>query len=88
MNKKDLIIKLSARTNWSKTASAQAVQEFLDLLGESLAGGKEVRLTGFGSFRLAERRERTVRHPLTGENLVVPEHKTVRFRPAKHLKKL
>ena len=63
-----------------------ALEALLDGITEGLAQGRTIRLTGFGAFIPADRPEREGRHPATGERLLHPPTRTVRFRPGEGLK--
>ncbi|AIL13915.1 hypothetical protein IM40_11320 (plasmid) [Candidatus Paracaedimonas acanthamoebae] len=51
-----------------------------------LAKGEEVRLTGFGSFKVNGRAARTGRNPRTGVEIKIAASKVAAFRPGKELK--
>lgn len=53
---------------------------------QGLRMDNEVKLPGFGTLYLADAAEREFRNPQTGEVIVVPARKAVRFRPATALK--
>ena len=61
----------------------QAVDGVLRVISETLAKGESVQFRGFGSFTLVDAKERQARNPQTGEPVIIPAHKTVRFRPSK-----
>ena len=86
MNKNDLIQQLSDRTGLGKTEAAKAVDGVFDLIAETLKGGDEVRLTGFGVFMVASRAGGKGRNPQTGEEITIKPSKQPRFRPGKQLK--
>ena len=54
--------------------------------GKGVGGGKKVQLTGFGSFEVKERAERTGRNPKTNEPIVIPAGKMPVFKAGKVLK--
>ena len=87
MTKAELIDKLQAKAGLS---TKQATEQFLDaaltVITESMSRGEQVSFTGFGSFKVIERAERKGRNPRTGEDLVVPAAKVVKFTPGKALK--
>ncbi len=48
--------------------------------------GEEVRLTGFGSFKVNGRAARTGRNPRTGQEIKIAASKVPTFKPGKELK--
>ncbi|MGC8981633.1 MAG: HU family DNA-binding protein [Minisyncoccia bacterium] len=59
---------------------------FVELTTQYLKQGKQVKLPGFGTFKVKERKARTAINPKTGEKVEVPAKKVPRFTPAKDLK--
>ena len=55
-------------------------------LFKALCAGDKVQLTGFGSFEVKERAERTGRNPKTNEPIVIPAGKMPVFKAGKVLK--
>jgi DNA-binding protein HU-beta len=58
------------------------VRWFFDQISGALAKGSEVRIHGFGNFRVLQRAARMGRNPRTGEEVRVPARKVVRFAPS------
>ncbi len=86
MNKIELIQKLADRTGLAKHDAAKAVDGVFEVITDSLKGGDEVRLTGFGVFVVAERAGGKGRNPQTGEEITIKPSKQPRFRAGKMLK--
>ena len=63
-----------------------AVNAVFAAIEEALVNGDEVKIAGFGTFKVKERKERTGRNPRTKEEIIVPASKTLAFSPAKALK--
>ena len=86
MNKNDLVAAVSSETGLSKADSANAVDSMLDSISSALKSGKEVRLVGFGTFSVAQRRASEGRNPRTGERIQIPASKQPKFKAGKALK--
>ncbi|MEG6548734.1 HU family DNA-binding protein [Desulfocurvibacter africanus] len=86
MTKADLVAKISEKAAISKADAERALNAFLDAVGSTLVGEGKLTLTGFGTFAVEERKERTGRNPRTGEEIKIPATKVVKFRPGKLLK--
>jgi len=86
VNKNDLVAAVSNGTGLSKSDSANAVDSMLDSIAGALKGGGEVRLVGFGTFSVAQRRASEGRNPRTGEKIQIPASKQPKFKAGKALK--
>ncbi|MEM7168884.1 MAG: HU family DNA-binding protein [Pseudomonadota bacterium] len=86
MNKNDLVADVAERTGLSKAESAKSVDAVFDSISDSLAGGNEVRLVGFGTFSVASRAASEGRNPRTGETIQIPASKQPKFKAGKGLK--
>jgi len=79
MTKSDLIQQVAKETGMSQNQSGKIVNKVFDLIGGALETGDEVRITGFGTFRSSETKERPGRNPRTGEQIRIPASKRVSF---------
>ncbi len=86
MNKADLINAIAEDTGISKTSAGKALDSFVSTIQKQLKSKNEIRLTGFGTFKVTQRKARTGRNPRTGEELKIPASKVPVFRPAKGFK--
>ena len=66
--------------------AARAVDGVFDSITNSLKGGEEVRLVGFGSFSVVRRKATTGRNPRTGEAIDIPASNQPKFKAGKALK--
>ncbi len=86
MNKNDLISSVATDTGLSKADSTKAVDAVFDNIEKSLKRGDEVRLVGFGTFSVADRKASTGRNPRTGETIQIAASKQPKFKAGKGLK--
>ena len=86
MNKDDLITKVKDSVGLSKADATKAVDSVFSNISESLKGGTEVRLVGFGTFSVSHRDARQGRNPQTGASINIPARKVARFSAGKALK--
>lgn len=86
MNKNDLVDAVAASTGLSKSDGASAVDSMLNSIATALKDGDEVRLTGFGTFSVANRKATEGRNPRTGELIHIPASKLPKFKAGKTLK--
>ena len=86
MNKNELIGAVASSTGVSKTQASDAVESVFASIRNDLSSGGEVRLVGFGTFMVANRKATTGRNPRTGESIQIKASKQPKFRPGKSLK--
>ncbi len=86
MNKSDLIAAVAEATGITRSEAASAVDVTFEVIAGALKDGADVRLTGFGSFGVADRVARESRNPRTGEAVEIAASRQVRFKPGKGLK--
>ncbi|MDG2243931.1 MAG: HU family DNA-binding protein [Rhodospirillaceae bacterium] len=86
MNKNDLIAAVADGTGLTKADAAKSVDSVFDTITGSLKSGGEVRLVGFGTFSVADRRASEGRNPRTGEKIQIPASKQPKFKAGKGLK--
>jgi DNA-binding protein HU-beta len=86
VNKNDLVASVAANSGLSKADSTKAVDAVFDSITSSLKGGNEVRLVGFGTFTVTQRRASEGRNPRTGEKIQIPASNQPKFRAGKGLK--
>ncbi|OJH82123.1 nucleoid-associated protein HU-beta [Serratia marcescens] len=86
MNKSQLIDKIAAGADISKTAAGRALDAVIASVTDSLKAGDDVALVGFGSFTVRERSARTGRNPQTGKEIKIAAAKVPAFRAGKALK--
>ena len=86
MKKSDVVGRVADRTGLSRGTAEDAVNAMLAAIGEALARGEVVRISGFGRFSVRTRPAHTGRNPGTGEPIQVGVSKTPLFRAGKRLK--
>ncbi len=86
MNKNDLVASIASDTGMSKADAANAVDGVIDSITAALGRGEEVRLVGFGTFNVVQRRATQGRNPRTGEPIQIPASNQPKFRAGKGLK--
>lgn len=86
MNKSELIDAIAAKTEQSKSATADTLNALLEVVTDTLKGGDSVVLVGFGTFHVKERAERTGRNPQTGKPIAIAAAKIPGFKSGKALK--
>jgi DNA-binding protein HU-beta len=86
MNKNDFINAYSIKTEKTKKESAILVDTFLETLKESLIAENKVAFIGDFSLEVVPTKERKGVNPATGEDLVIPAGKKLKFKIGKTFK--
>jgi DNA-binding protein HU-beta len=86
MKKKELIERIAEETGVPKSEAQKHFEAFERVVTETLKGGEEVRITGFGKFSVKERRAREGRNPLTGQKMRIAASRVPSFRAGNALK--
>ena len=86
MNKAQLVEKISALTRTTKQQSETILDATLEVIQKAVSKGDEVKLVGFGSFCLTNRKARPGRNPKTGASVQIPGSRVPRFKPGKDFK--
>jgi DNA-binding protein HU-beta len=85
IGKSDIAQQVAQRTGLPRSQATKAVDAMLQTLQGALSKGDEVRLTGFGSWRVSETKARKGRNPRTGAAIDIAAGKRVSFRPGSKL---
>ena len=86
MNRADIAGAIAAKFEIPLKQADEITREYEAAIVRAVAGGQEVRLNGFGSFKVQERAARTGRNPATGQPQDFPAKKVPKFAPAKAMK--
>ena len=85
MNKNMLAKEVAVSEKVTLSTAFKTVDGVLRIIAEKLAQGESVQLRGFGSFAVVNKSERKVNDIKTGKPIIVPAHKSVRFKPSKDI---
>ncbi len=86
VNRADIVTALADRAKVSKEQADAVLSAFTDVLGESLAKGEKVQITGYMTAETVQRAERSGRNPRTGEELTIPASTGVKLSAGSKLK--
>ena len=88
MNKKQLMNKIATTLSLSKADAERTFDSILNLILDSLKNDEQVKIAGFGTYKVAKRKARIGRNPRTGEQIQIAASQKVKFLPAKALKEM
>lgn len=83
MTKAEIVTDIAQKTGIEKVAIQATVEEFMNVIKDSLAAGDNVYLRGFGSFIVKKRAEKTGRNISKNTTIIIPAHNIPAFKPAK-----
>ena len=86
MTKNNLVKELAVSEKLTLTTATKAVDGVIRIIKESLAKGEDITIRGFGTLAVVNLAEKTARNLTTGEPIIVPAHKAVKFKVSKDLK--
>jgi Bacterial nucleoid DNA-binding protein len=86
MTKNELVAQLAEITGFSKKDAEVALNGVTTAITDALKKGDEVRLVGFGTFKVSERAARTGRNPQTGQTIQIKASKSPAFKAGKELR--
>lgn len=85
IGRQELSRRIAKQAKLSQKQASEVLEATLDSIREALQNGDEVRLVGFGSFKVRTSAERKGVNPRDGKEIVVPAKERVRFSPGKEL---
>jgi DNA-binding protein HU-beta len=81
----ELTRKIATQSGLTQKKASEVLEATLDTIRDSLMAGNEVRLVGFGSFKVRESAARKGVNPRDRKPINVPAKNRVRFSPGKEL---
>ncbi len=86
MTKTALITSIADKMNCTKKDAAAVLDATVAVIQETLETGEKVSVTGFGTFEVRERGEKTCINPKTKAKMVCPPCKAPTFKAGRALK--
>ena len=86
LTKKDIINSIYMQIGYSKKISETLLEDFFDIILESIIENKKVKIAKFGTFHVRFKKSRIGRNPKTKESKIISERNVVLFKPSKELK--
>ena len=83
MTKADIVNEISEKTGIEKMAVQATIEAFMKTIRNSMVEGKNVYLTGFGTFVVKKRAEKIGRNISKNTTVVIPAHYIPAFKAAK-----
>ena len=80
LNKAAIVESVHNQLGLTKKECAEIVEILLEIIKSTLASGEDVLVSGFGKFRVKDKRERKGRDPVTGNDLMLAPRRVVLFK--------
>ena len=80
LTKKAIINAVAKENGFSKDQSIELVETLIKIIKKTLVSGDDVLVSGFGKFKVREKKARKGRNPLTGEGVILDLRRVVTFR--------
>jgi integration host factor subunit alpha len=86
LTRADLAETINHKMGFSRAESLAMVEAILRKMCESLNEGENVKISGFGSFILRDKKQRVGRNPKTGVEVPITPRRVMTFRASQKLK--
>lgn len=80
--------KIQNELELSRTVAYDVMEEFLEIIKETIAGGEDIMISGFGKFCVNEKKARKGRNPATDEEMTLSARRVVTFKCSGKLRDL
>lgn len=88
MKKTDLAAKIADTYGFTKKQANEIVEMVFGEIMAAVKNGEEAAISGFGTFKIVERKERMGVNPRTGEKIKIAASRKLKFRAAKVFKEM
>ena len=86
LTRADLAEAINRKMGFSRAESLDMVESVLDHMSQALKRGENVKISGFGSFVLRDKKERVGRNPKTGVEVPITPRRVMTFRASQLLR--
>ena len=86
LTRADLAETINRKMGLSRAESLAMVESILAKMCEAMSDGENVKISGFGSFVLRDKKERVGRNPKTGVEVPITPRRVMTFRASQKLK--
>ncbi|MCT2558331.1 integration host factor subunit alpha [Tsuneonella sp. YG55] len=86
LTRADLADTINRKLGFSRAESLELVESILRHMCEAMSKGENVKISGFGTFVLRDKKERIGRNPKTGVEVPITPRRVMTFRASQLLK--
>jgi len=86
ITKVTIVNAIQNQLGFPRNKSVDLVETLLEIMKKSLESGEDVLISGFGKFRVKEKKKRKGRNPATGKDLMLDARRVVTFKSSGKLR--
>ncbi len=86
LTRADLAETINHKMGFSRAESLELVEAILAKMCDAMADGENVKISGFGTFVLRDKKERIGRNPKTGVEVPITPRRVMTFRASQKMK--
>lgn len=86
MTKTDIAEKVRDKLGFQRKDSVELVESVLEIMKSTLESGEDIKISGFGNFKVRKKAARQGRNPQTAERIVLAGRSVLTFKPGAALK--
>ena len=86
MTKADIAEKIHTTTGLSKKESFDMLEAVFSIMKATLESGEHLKISGFGTFEIKQKKDRRGRNPQTGEAIIIEARRILSFKPSSILR--
>lgn len=86
LTKAELIDAIYEKVGFSKKEAADLVELLFESMKEELCNGGTIKISGFGKFRVRDKKSRMGRNPQTGQAMEISARRVLTFTPSRILR--
>lgn len=88
LTKSNIVSKISSEIDLNKKQSVEAVDNIIEIIKSKLESGEGILFSGFGKLSIVEKFARKGRNPASGNDMMIPARRVVKFQCSKKLRDL
>jgi integration host factor subunit alpha len=88
LTKTNITETIEQELNLSRSDAYNIMEEFLEIVKETMETGEDLMISGFGKFCVNEKKARKGRNPATDEEMILPPRRVVTFKCSGKLRDL
>ncbi len=86
LTKAELIDSVYEKVGFSKKEATDLVELVFETIKNELCKGSQIKISGFGKFKVRSKKSRMGRNPQTGEAMVISARRVLTFTPSRILR--
>jgi integration host factor subunit alpha len=87
LTKTDIVDSVKDHIGFTRRQSVEIVETLLEIMKKTLESEEDVLISGFGKFRVRDKKERRGRNPATGDDMMLRPRRVVTFKCSGKLRK-